>query len=725
MLWGLLYAPLLTTGRTPVARDLGSTHVPWRVTWRDQVASGALPLWDPASSQGRPLLANPNAMAAYPGTVLFLLLPPETAAMAHVAIHHLVLLLGCFVLARRTGAEGAAAALGALAAGAGGVAFSLTTFLNSLAAFAWAPWALATAVGAPTTRRVGALSGGALVGLSFLAGEPVTAALVALAWLLVVACRRDAAVVRSVPVFLIAAMGVAAPVLVPMLATYGETVRGTLGSAPGALAADALAPRRWLELVLPNLLGGPLGDGDTGFWAAASFPWQRYYPLLFAGGLPLLALPAARRKGLGVWWLLAAGGLLAAVALASPPVAGLLARFPLVDSLRFGVKLLLLPTLATPVLVAAGWQRLRQSGNRRAAAVVTLACLAVAAAPEWVLHAVLRPLYPASAAALDATPPGSVRQAAALDAAAVGLPAVAALLTGWAPLPVLLAGALGSGIAARGVLHFADGGRWASPPALREAIATAHPRLAWLPSEAARSAPGEDPLARFWRYRDELAPFYGTRWGAHYLLTRGPDGLEPLRQEVVAAAVADLDPPTQLRVAAALGAEAAITRAPVAGFPARVIDGACLVDLPLHAPPVYVASRAIPALGPVATVAALASEAFRPGIDAVIEGSAAARELAGGRVRDGGGPPHRRRFDVDAEGATLLVVGQTFSRSWRARIDGAAVSVLVANGAQCGVWVPAGLHQVELRLDPRPYAVGLAGPIVVLLIAVARRRRAA
>jgi len=102
--WVALYLPHLLTGDTLPARDIAATQLPWRTVWREQVLSGSPPLWDPYSNGGRPLLANPNTMAAYPGTLLFLVLPPEAAAAWQIAFHHLLLILGCYRLARRTGA---------------------------------------------------------------------------------------------------------------------------------------------------------------------------------------------------------------------------------------------------------------------------------------------------------------------------------------------------------------------------------------------------------------------------------------------------------------------------------------------------------------------------------------------------------------------------------------------------------------------------------------------
>ncbi len=115
--WAALYLPHLLTGDTLPARDVAATQLPWRTVWREQVLAGSPPLWDPYSNGGRPLLANPNTMAAYPGTLLFLLTSPERAAAWHIALHHLLLIVGCYRLARRTGAAPPGAAVATAATG--------------------------------------------------------------------------------------------------------------------------------------------------------------------------------------------------------------------------------------------------------------------------------------------------------------------------------------------------------------------------------------------------------------------------------------------------------------------------------------------------------------------------------------------------------------------------------------------------------------------------------
>ena len=732
--WAAVYLPPLLSGRCLPARDVAATQVPWRVVWSEQVAAGHLPLWDPSSNQGRPLLANPNAMALYPGSALFLVLAPETAAAWHIAGHHLLLLLACYLVARRAGASAGAAALGAAATGSAGVAFSLVTLLNSQASLAWATLAVAAAVPRPprdgALRR--ALAAGAALGVSFIAGEPVVAALGAVAWATVVVATWGRIAFRALPLAGAAAVGVAAPVLLPLLSVYADTLRATLGVAPGALTADTLAPRRWLELLLPHLLGAPLGDGGSGFWAAPSFPWQRYFPLVFVGLVPLVTVPLARRAAarLAPWWVLLAVGAGGSALLAWPPAAALATGVPGLGAARYGIKLLLLSFFALPALVATGFDRLAElpAPHRRAIAGAALALAAVVAgagvlAPRLVRSA-LTALYPRAAGALAEVPGPRLTRALAVDAAALALPA-AALLASASAAPLCAATLAANYLGGASLLAFEPAARWAAPPVLARELTAGATVAVFAVTAAPESVPVAPELARFWRFRAALVPEYGTRWRLGYTLTRGPDGLEPVRQELLTAEVRRLDPAARARAARALGASAVVDDAPIAGFASRVVDGVWLTTVADAPPAAYLARRALPCEGIPATARTLAAEGFQPASDAVVEGAGGAVALGSGSLEEIGGPPHRRRFATTLAAPGLLVVRQSFMRCWQARVDGRPAPVVIANGAQLGVRVPAGTHVVELRVDPRPARLGMAGPLVVLAAFVATRRRAA
>lgn len=720
-----LYGPHLVRGQLLPARDVGATQVPWRTILGAQLRQGELPLWDPLSNQGRLLLANPSCQAAYPPTLLAAVVPAGVALGVLQALHHLLFLLGCFWLARKVVRDDGAAVVAAAATGTTGLAFSVLLHVNIQASLAWAPWAVALALpdrSEPEHRLGRALAAGGLVGLAFLAGEPITALLAAVTVAAVVLLTWQHRRLAALGVAGVAAAAVALPVLLPLLVSYPDTVRGALGVAPGALAADALAPRRWPELLLPRLLGNTLATAPTGFWAAPSFPWLCYFPSVFVGPFVplLLGFALLSRHRLRPWWILLAVGTAGAVVTGIPSAAAALEHVPGAHNVRFGIKLLLLSILVLPPLLAAGWQELaarwRRAGRRAVAAVLAGAALALPAAllPDALLRPVLARAYPASRDSLASVPSAALRRNMLLDLAAVAAPAAVLIVGGPVPLAAAAAVLAGNTVAAGNVLLFEDARWWAREPAVRVVLDGTSPIASFAERAAPDTAPRHPALESYWRSRAALVANYGSRWGTGYVLERGPDALEPVRGYLLAAAADDLPLADRGRVAAALGARAVIADEPVPGRAAVQVDGVWVSRLDDGSPPCYLADRALPAEGPVAAAATMSSQGFRPGRDVVVDGSGGARPLAGGRVVEQPGAPSRRRFTTVSAGAGILVVQQSYMAAWRAFVDGDEIRPVPANGAVLGIPVPAGEHDVELAVDRRPYLLGMLGPLLLI-----------
>lgn len=709
-----VWLSLLVSGQTLVTRDLGATHLPWRAEWARQVKNGWLPLWNPKANGGRPLWADPNAQAAYPGTLLFLLLPTPQAMVLFLACHHLWLMAGLAFFARKIGAQAQAADGAALILGTSGVAFSLTTFPNSLAAFSWLPWALALVLTEENSwrlRGVRALGAGGLLGLSFLAGEPVTAGLglgvaAALLW-----TQR-----RSWWELVVLGFGfctVALPVLLPLLAVFPETVRGSLGVSPQALAADSLAPRRLVELFFPRLLGEPLGDATSGFWAAPSFPWQRYYPLLFLGGgsavLSWWGIRCGKQRHLWTWVLLL--GVVLALIPAWWPIGHCLGRLPAGQVARFAIKALQLSLLAATPFVAFGLEALTRRPRRVRGALLAaaLAFLLPALFPGGV-RSLLAVLYPASLAPLQDVPLSALRRWLFLDGLTNAVPLLA-LAVSRSTGPIVFAFLVAqwplfvtTHVTARHRL-------WAEPPAAVQALPPGAAIVSWAQPPQKASSPRRRTLA----FRNALVPDYGMTYGLSYVLARGPDGLEPIRGELLAAFAQRLETEKQVRLAAALGAQALILNQGAPSAPCREVDD-LVVCRPLRvAPEVYVGRRVFPAENLEQAAAWLTAESFAPGADVVLQGIATPQTTGGGQVSEEPGPPHHRRFQVQAPQRTWLVVQQNYLSSWRASVDGQPAQVVPANFARMAVAVPAGNHHVELTLDKGPYLLGALGPLVFFL----------
>lgn len=705
-----VWLSLLLSGRALVTRDLGATHLPWRAEWARQVKNGWFPLWNPKANGGRPLWADPNAQAAYPGTLLFLLLPASQAMVVFLAAHHLWLLAGLAYLAKKTGAERDAAWVSAFIVGTGGIAFSLTTFPNALASFSWLPWALGLLLAERKQQNLQALGAGGLLGVSFLAGEPVTAALgLGLAGALMLTQRRS---LKALLLLFLGFLFVALPVLLPLLAVFPETVRGSLGVSPEALAADCLAPRRFVELFFPRLLGEPLGDATSGFWAAPSFPWQRYYPLLFVGGGTAALLWAGIRRGKGhrFWLWVLAFGVIVAFLPAWEPVRAFLIRLPGGQLARFAIKGLQLSLLAATPLVAFGFEQRKNTHGRQWALLGAALVLLVPGFFPEASRSVLSVLYPASASALQQVPAGVLRQSLLLDGLTNALPLLALAVSRPTALAVF------AFLTAQWPLFFTTHvvtptKLWAEPPAAARAL----PQGAAIVSWAQAAGPAPSPPARTLAFRDALLPDYGMAYGLSYVLARGPDGLEPIRGELLAAYAEKMPPEKKLRLAAALGAQAAVFNEEIPDIFCQKAGGVAVCPAPRFAPEVFLAQRLFPAENLEQAVAWLTAERFVPGADVVLEGIATPLSTAGGQVSEEPGSPHHRRFRVQAHQRTWLVVQQNYLSRWKAFADGQPVPVVPANFARLAIAVPAGNHRVELRLETSPYVLGALGPLLFCL----------
>jgi hypothetical protein len=451
--------------------------------------------------------------------------------------------------------------------------------------------------------------------------------------------------------------------------------------------------------------------------------------LIFLGAGPLLCLPFARRAGraLAPWLGIAAAGVLGATVLSVPAIANSAQHVPVLGSVRFAIKFLVLTTLALPPLTAAGWDglvaRWRDGGRRWSRVLVAGSLLLAPCAffPDRLMRPLLAALYPASRVGLAKVPDARLRHAALSDWAALVLPTATVALSGPASLVSTAAVLVANAISAQGVLLFAEAATWAQPPkalaGLREAPTVAV--LERLDEQAGgRLLP---PLERFWWLRDGLSPVYGTRWGASYVLTHGPDGLEPVHQELLAAASDQMPLEERGRLARSLGADTVISASPVPGWKGKPI-GSLWQGVADASPPAYLARRLLPAQGMLNTATVLSAASFRAGEDVVIVRPGGAREAGGGSVVELSGYPHDRHFDIVADGAGLLAVQQSYMRCWRATVDGIPTPVALANGACIGISVPAGRHRVRLFLDPTPYRLGLLGPLVLVLMTMLSRR---
>jgi len=91
--------------------------------------------------------------------------------------------------------------------------------------------------------------------------------------------------------------------------------------------------------------------------------------------------------------------------------------------------------------------------------------------------------------------------------------------------------------------------------------------------------------------------------------------------------------------------------------------------------------------------------------------------------------PQSIEITVNRQAPGLLVLSQSWTPGWQARLDGSSVPVYRVDHALLGVYLPEGSHKVSLNYNPRGWQWGRPLSVLTLLGAMAadfllRRRRA-
>ncbi len=729
-----LYLPGLVGGRIHFLRDIGSHELGWCRIWVRSVLDGCLPLWDALTLGGSPMLANPNTLSLYPPMTLFLVLPTPTALAVFLLGHQLLLGLGTGLLLRRLKLPRMAILAGAVATAGSGIAFSQAAFLTGPAALAWLPFLLASAIAPSGSSGLGrgriaeAAAAGALM---LLAGKPAVALLGWALWGVILLAGGSGwqGLARAAAAPLLAA-ALAAPLLLPGLEVLSDSWRSEAGTSAAAVEADSFAPRRWPELLLPRLYGRPSPALPGGFWAAPSFPWQRYLLDLHLGSIPFLLLLLSGRRKEARPWLFAAGALVLLAAF--PPLLRVLRQWlPFLHLLRFAIKCLIpaAVVLAPPVALGARAAPERPGSFRKGAFVLALPLLLLLIPALWpgLLRSLLGGIFPASAANLAL--PGVCRAVARdlrLDLVAALLPLAAAA---WSPRRLLVpAMAVQLLLGGAWMLTWDSWERWKTPPPAADLMG---PRAAVLELYQGSGGPptvpfGEDPVRwHYRRLRNGLARYYGVLWGVSYRGISGPDGIEPAWMRVLAARFRQADPLAAARAARHVGAGWLITdrelpegvggsgRYPIPGGP----EGAAAYRLDARLPAVWLAREVLSVPSEAALWSTLTDVETEPGVQAVVVASPGVRRMAPGGCRLLSRRTGEWYVEVESQGPGLLVVDQAASPLWRASTEtGIPLPTLRVNGFLLGVRTPPGHHRVRLSVSSRRFLQGLGLFLPALLI---------
>ena len=373
--------------------DLGQ-NFPLRVLAGREIRAGQLPLYDPYSWSGAPLLAGWNAGAAYPLTWLFAILPGTAAWTLNLILTWVVAGLGMFGFLRALRLRSLAAFLGAFSFAFAGAMSAQVTHFGLVAGMSWVPVALLSVLRLSQERSVASRLRwtavlAAAIGLVILAGEPraiddgAVIVVIYAAWQVARLGRRAGPAAMSVAAGLILGVCLGAVQWLPGLAAIGTSQRG--GSSMALFSSGSL-PARWLLLTLvPDLLGGSGSLGQPMFVTSYNLTEVTSY----VGILPLVAAFALlgrlrlrpRLPEWAVWHVTALAGVILALG-GNTPLGGLLFRIPLFGDQRLQSRNVLVLDLALAVLLAYWADHPLAEGNDPALTIVSCAIFRSAGWPR-------------------------------------------------------------------------------------------------------------------------------------------------------------------------------------------------------------------------------------------------------------------------------------------------------------------------------------------------------
>jgi hypothetical protein len=712
--------------------DVALEIFPWFNLIRSDLLAGLLPLWNPYAFGGSALLANGQSAPFS----LFTLIGAPLGAGYGMSLMMLARILvagaGTYLFLRQLGA-------GARASIVGGVAFAASSYMvvwlgwSHTGVAALVPWGFAAAERYMRNRSRAALAGlGLALGLQFLGGHIETSIHFAGA-LGVYSLIRAISAGRGRPA-LVAAVAVAGVV---GLLIAGAALLPFLGELQNSGVADRrasfneglghLQPVMLLNWLMPNRVGNPAIDGLLG-------PFPNYNESAgFATVTALMLTP------FGLYWLwqrtrsaavaLALIGLVATGTVYGPltPIVG---RLPLL-SLTPNNRMTVVICFVVAVLGGLGVQQLenRQRDHPGVTGVILLA-IGVAAIAGL---SVMAYLVFARGAATDTMFPhlhyfGFWVIVSGLSVGGAGALILAGAWRGASRTAV-------AGVAAMVVVEAAI---FAGPYNPKVSPADVPPKSAALTQ--LRDLAGDRPVVgiraagipeslSLYQLHDVAGydPIFPSRVGLYWSHADSEYYLGDVNHVVLNS------PRAEMLAVAGVAYVLAPERLPLAGTrTVSRVEGVVLQEVPGARPFAYFVSDVVHASSAedaVRHVAANPEQVVVEGccINLSASSQAASTPIALSLRREASG---RVVGDVDLARDGLVVVNQTYTPDWVARVDGQRVPMQPANVMQQSVEVRAGHHHVELTYEPASFTVGLAlsgvgfvGLVAVLFLPLRLGRR--
>lgn len=314
----LFFYPAVIGQQALAMGDAWSYSVLMRMLAGQMIAQGTMPLWNPYTFGGMPLLAAIQPGVLYPPNWLFAVLPVGVAMNAVVILAYHTSLLGGYLYGRALRLNRLSSLVSGLAFTFGGFMIGHLEDTNYIAAAAWLPWlmmALEKLYRAAAWREAWrwVIAGSAIVALHVFAGLPQATMQILLVsgpyFLFSILWRREGEqswphrvrLLASGAALALCGALLSAIQLLPTLELQQQGERAALSYQ--TFASFSMTPRFLLSLVFPNFFGG--GLPPLYHLTGRDFWWLQKWGVGSIGMLGLLlllmALFARQRQGL-VWF---------------------------------------------------------------------------------------------------------------------------------------------------------------------------------------------------------------------------------------------------------------------------------------------------------------------------------------------------------------------------------------------------------------------------------------
>jgi hypothetical protein len=373
-------------GHPAIQADNLLQNFPLRVLSGRQIATGHLPLLDPYSNSGQPLLGGLNAGSVYPLTLIFAFVPAIAAWVFNLIAVYVTAALGMFALLRWHGLRTLSSLAAAMSFAYTGAMIGQMVHLGVVQGFSFIPWMLLILLS--LSRQLNELDDSTswrrcartvlpatlwfavLWGLTFLTGEPRAIAvseLLCLASIPAVLLMRTSysltswrtriTYVVSLAVGLVWAVAIGLVQLLPGRSFIGLSQRASISYR--YFGAGSL-PVRWTPMMLvQDMFGGNGTLGQPRFFAQYNLPEVTGYAGLLALVATVAFLTRFTRKGwIGaqrdyvLYFIVGVVGLFAAWG-SFTPLGHLLHVIPLFGSTRLQSRNIIVVDFAASVLL--GW----------------------------------------------------------------------------------------------------------------------------------------------------------------------------------------------------------------------------------------------------------------------------------------------------------------------------------------------------------------------------------